>query len=598
MRPPLKIAICAFYFCASLAVAKTGPEKIYLDSTRDYPLGPNGPKRHFLLSNSVNETAIEIRSFERFEARLICDSPVTLKNKSLLGRKRSAKDIELKLRKSAGLIVPANVDHCELSFWSPEAPNDIGALSLIKDEIKYPFLKELNHRVESCRYQAGPAHSAQDTFFINSPAATCAAPLNGITLLNDSKDAFLTKIETLTGSRPDISYIENQDPYAPLDFSKAPKFDAIFLSTLLYRSDFSGVTLARILKFHAKRGAIIYIMGTGYMHGEKDQALLKELANYSANIRVQEYKYHSPSPWPKLPGQYISNYLRDMHMKMLVTLSSKDPSANTLITGGRNVHDGFVFSERPDFSRFPELNQFSPDEAYAYWQDLELKTVSKDLAKSVFAHLLKFWNRDIQSQMVMPISSPLSVASEVLSSDSSVARHFMSVPFADDHALEKLYVRLIDSSKNNIKLSTPYLRPTKAIMAAFKRAVDRGIDITIQTRIDLKGDTQAWLYEETNKAAINSLYDKVKLYEWTQDSILHTKMISIDDTVAFFGSVNLSRRSFVQDIEHGLLIKGATTVTKLNNLFEKYNAASKRIDERQSRKFWASIVIGILPNQF
>jgi len=157
---------------------------------------------------------------------------------------------------------------------------------------------------------------------------------------------------------------------------------------------------------------------------------------------------------------------------------------------------------------------------------------------------------------------------------------------------------MIDKAEASIKLSSPYLRPTKGIMDAFERAIARKVDITIQTRINLAGDTQAWLYEETNKAAINSLYDRVHLYEWTEGSILHTKMILVDEKFAFFGSVNLSRRSFIQDVENGLVIHDENFVGKLVDTFEGYNKRSRVIDQKQKRKFWASIVVGIAQNQF
>jgi phosphatidylserine/phosphatidylglycerophosphate/cardiolipin synthase-like enzyme len=404
-------------------------------------------------------------------------------------------------------------------------------------------------------------------------------------------------MEALLGYRPSVDFIKNTNPYATLDFSKAPKLDAIFVSTLLYRHDFTGTVIGRLLKFHAKRGTLVNIIGTEYMHEDKDKALLKGLAQSSGNLRVQEFKYIEPSTLEK--ARIATNYLRDMHVKMFVTLSSKNPKDNVLITGGRNIHDGFVFNEKPDFSKYPELDQ-APEGAWAYWNDLEIKITSRELAETVYAHLLKLWNREVKGQKADDISVAKKKidATDILNSDKPMMRHFMSLPYNDDHALEKLYVEMIDKAEKSIKLSSPYIRPTKVIMSAFERAIKRKVDITIQTRINLAGDTAAWLYEETNKAAINSLFDRVHLYEWTEDSILHTKMILVDDEYAFFGSVNLSRRSFIQDVENGLVIHDKNFVEKLVNMFDGYNSRSRKIEEKQKRKFWATIVIGIAQNQF
>jgi len=137
-------------------------------------------------------------------------------------------------------------------------------------------------------------------------------------------------------------------------------------------------------------------------------------------------------------------------------------------------------------------------------------------------------------------------------------------------------------------------------MDAIGRAIKRNenIDITIQTRIDLKGDTQAWLYEETNKKAINDLYDKVKIFEWTEDSILHTKLLIIDDRFSFVGSVNLSQRSFIQDVESGFLIHSKGFTGRMINLFKSYNEKSKLISIPQKRRFWGSIILKFLKLNF
>lgn len=529
----------------------------------------------FLISNSLHETKLEINNEMDADVEIKCDKDVKI-SKKLFHRKR------------IDVTIPVSVTSCLVKAGDKE-------VKLIKDEVQFPMLKKLHRNVENCDYSA----TGNTNVFLSNeyPMMTCAHPAGEIEILSDSELGLLGKMEALLGYRPSSDFIKNNDPYAPLDFSKAPKLDAIFVSTLLYRHDFTGTVIGRLLKFHAERGTLVNIIGTGYMHEDKDKALLKELSQVNENIRVQEFKYIEDSLLKK--ARFFTNYLRDMHVKMFVTLSSTNPKDNVLITGGRNIHDGFVFSEKPDFSKFPELDQ-APEGAWAYWNDLEIKIESPELARSVYSHLLKLWNREVKGQKAEDISIAQEKidATEVLNSNVPMMRHFMSLPYNDDRALEKLYVEMIDKAQKSIRLSSPYLRPTKAIMNAFERAIKRNVDITIQTRISLAGDTAAWLYEETNKSAINSLYDRVHLYEWTEGSILHTKMILVDEEYAFFGSVNLSRRSFIQDVENGLVIHDTHFVGKLVDTFIGYNKRSRVIDEKQKRKFWATVIVGIAQNQF
>ena len=176
--------------------------------------------------------------------------------------------------------------------------------------------------------------------------------------------------------------------------------------------------------------------------------------------------------------------------------------------------------------------------------------------------------------------------------------HFISVPYADDHALEKQYVKMIDEAKTSIKISSPYLRPLPKVTEALERAAKRGVDIQIQTRVELKGDTQAELYEEVNKESINNLYNKAKIYEWKENSILHSKFLLIDSKKAMIGSVNLSRRSFIQDVENGYVIDNAGVTKDMEKIFDGYVKKSAQITKPLPRKLIPTLKINLLENQF
>lgn len=75
-------------------------------------------------------------------------------------------------------------------------------------------------------------------------------------------------------------------------------------------------------------------------------------------------------------------------------------------------------------------------------------------------------------------------------------------------------------------------------------------------------------------------------------------MILIDSKFAFFGSVNLFRRSFIQDVENGFLIYDENFVKRLDAVFVGYNARSHQIEQKQKRKFWAGLVVSIFQDQF
>lgn len=585
-----KILFLGVLLCVQVSLADyahRASEILYLQPGMDLGLTAEGqPKRYFLVSNAIRATRLEIQNqLASFDAALECGKDI--------------QKFKMPARSKIDLIIPVGIEKCDLKLGSNKG------IRLVKDEYAFPFLRDLNQRQEVCNYTVPLEFAGQiESIFLSRdyPMMSCAHPADEISLLTDAEDGLLAKMEALLGYKPGKDFIDGQNPYAEIDFSKAPKLEAIFVSTLLYRNDFTGAVLARLLKFHADRGALVYIVGTGYMHFEKEEALFKELLGHSPNIRIQEYKYFNKG-LGKQSFRLITNYFRNMHIKLFVTLSEENPKDNVVIVGGRNVHDGFVFSEKPDLSQFPELQQ-APEGDYAFWMDLELRIRSKEIAESTFSHLLKMWNRNIRGQFIEDILDLSRFAGtqvsgiQVLQSERPMMRHFMSSPFSDGKALEKIFVEMIDKAQEQILLSSPYLRPTEPIMKAFERALARGVKIVIQTRIELDGDTAAGLYEEANKSAINDLFDRAVIYEWTEKSILHTKMMIVDQNFAFVGSVNMSRRSFIQDLESGYLIYHPEFVSDLQSLFQGYNQKSRLIDQKQKRYFWYSLIMNLLKNQF
>src|SRR5690606_3998382 len=146
----------------------------------------------------------------------------------------------------------------------------------------------------------------------------------------------------------------------------------------------------------------------------------------------------------------------------------------------------------------------------------------------------------------------------------------------------------------------PYFRLSKPLAAAFERAIDRGVEITLVTRLNLDGDTLGSFLGETNKAGVNKFYEKIKVYNYTEDRvILHSKIVLIDDEFAFLGSVNLNRRSFIHDTENALFVYSPAYAQELTQLYhEDYIQLSSQITEKQKQVFWKKIIIDLLSDKF
>ena len=75
--------------------------------------------------------------------------------------------------------------------------------------------------------------------------------------------------------------------------------------------------------------------------------------------------------------------------------------------------------------------------------------------------------------------------------------------------------------------------------------------------------------------------------------------ILIDDKLLYLGGTNLNRRSFLHDIEGGLLVTGRAPIAKFNEIYDNvYLPGSERQQAPFSAPLWNSVVDRILGNLF
>jgi phosphatidylserine/phosphatidylglycerophosphate/cardiolipin synthase-like enzyme len=210
------------------------------------------------------------------------------------------------------------------------------------------------------------------------------------------------------------------------------------------------------------------------------------------------------------------------------------------------------------------------------------------------AQMLSFWMRDPETQRFRStnINIPKEadgievISLKTIAEERPLARHVMSLPFFDGYQLEKFYIDMIDSAQAEIVLTTPYFRPSVAISSALDRAVQRGVQVKVVTRIQLAGDGTPQIAEDVNKQGINRHLKNVAIYEWTdKKSIMHAKILVIDKSLSFVSSVNLNRRSFIHDTESGVLILHEKTAEMLRNEAMGFLRKSRRITD-QERISW------------
>jgi cardiolipin synthase len=130
------------------------------------------------------------------------------------------------------------------------------------------------------------------------------------------------------------------------------------------------------------------------------------------------------------------------------------------------------------------------------------------------------------------------------------------------------------SARRRIWIATPYFVPDDAIGTSLENAALRGIDVRliVPEKSDLR---MVWMAGKSYFDDLMLAGVKVYLYRPT---ILHTKVLIIDDAVGVVGSSNVDIRSFFLNFELGVFLYGEKEIGLLESAFEEDLARSLRLD--------------------
>lgn len=112
-----------------------------------------------------------------------------------------------------------------------------------------------------------------------------------------------------------------------------------------------------------------------------------------------------------------------------------------------------------------------------------------------------------------------------------------------------IFVSLIHSARRRLWLTSPYLVPDAAVMAALRLAVLRGVDVRIL--IPSRPDHRI-VFAVSSLYAHEAMGAGIRIYRY-QPGFMHQKVALIDEDTALVGSMNLDNRSFRLNFEIGVL---------------------------------------------
>jgi len=149
-----------------------------------------------------------------------------------------------------------------------------------------------------------------------------------------------------------------------------------------------------------------------------------------------------------------------------------------------------------------------------------------------------------------------------------------SGPGQSEDGLLQMILGLINSARHELILTTPYLVPDDAMMLALRGAAGRGVLVTliVPEKVD------SFLTRYASRSYYDDLLEAGVVIQLYRGGLLHTKSISVDATMAMFGTVNLDMRSLWLNYEVALFIYHRGFADALHALQETYVAQSARLD--------------------
>lgn len=148
------------------------------------------------------------------------------------------------------------------------------------------------------------------------------------------------------------------------------------------------------------------------------------------------------------------------------------------------------------------------------------------------------------------------------------------LPSGPDQVDDTVYGLLIDACFNashRILALTPYFVPDPVLLMAFKLAARRGVAVDLV----VPRQSNHRLADLARPQALRDLLDAGG-HVWLTPSMLHAKLVIVDDAVALAGSLNLDQRSLFLNYEMMVAFYDAKTVGRFSQWAELVRSTARR----------------------
>lgn len=218
-------------------------------------------------------------------------------------------------------------------------------------------------------------------------------------------------------------------------------------------------------------------------------------------------------------------------------------------------------------------NASRPDE----WRDTMYKVTGTGVAD-----MQRIFSDNWQELTGVEISGPDYYPSLTQTGKMSV-QNTMGAPYERDDTLGASYLLAIDAAKHSLLIEHSYFAPNRRLLHAIKQARARGVTV----KVIVPGDPiDSKILREASKIYWPELMKAgVEVYEY-QTSMMHGKLIVIDDYLTIAGSGNFDDRTFFINDESNIHVLSQPLAAEQRAMFYNDLKQCKRMTPQDAKMKW------------
>ncbi len=199
------------------------------------------------------------------------------------------------------------------------------------------------------------------------------------------------------------------------------------------------------------------------------------------------------------------------------------------------------------------------DKKWQPWRDTHLRIMGEAVAALEYSFAIdwNFTTRKLLTNKTMHYTAPPA-------SNDHIVQMMSSGPTNRWNNISFVFLKAITLAKHRVYIQSPYFLPSDSLLKALQSAALSGVDVRLM--IPRKPDS-VMLRLATASYIKECLLSGIKIYFY-EPTVMHAKVVIIDDEFVTTGSTNFDFRSFEHNFEFNVLIYNKGFNQKMISIFE------------------------------